>query len=155
VTEIEIRSLQESEVPAAVDLVMAVFTRFVAADCRPEGIASFVGWANAQSMSQRLGDASVVWIAAHDGRILGVLEFIPPDHLAMLFVDPAVQGRGIGRRLFEAAMAQVLSEHPRPKEVRVNASRYALQFYRHLGFRDAGPEMERNGLRFTPMTFVP
>ncbi|GAA3012924.1 GNAT family N-acetyltransferase [Streptosporangium longisporum] len=47
-------------------------------------------------------------VAEHDGRVLGfaTLEGDPPEgSLGMLFVEPDAIGRGVGRRLFEHAVA--------------------------------------------------
>ncbi len=164
-SEARIRPMTEADVAPGLELVMQVFHRLVAPDFGPEGVASFVEWADHGAFAERLRGGFVDLVAVaddknrveddknrvEDERIVGLIEWMPPDHVAMLFVDPAVQGRGIGRRLFEEALARVRATHPDVETVHVHASRYAMAFYRRLGFRAAGPEQEENGIRYTPV----
>ena len=134
-----------------IELVTRVFDEFVAPDFSAEGIASFVEWANPGNFAERLRGDYLAFAAVHRDRIVGVIEWMPPDHVAMLFVDPTLQGEGIGRRLFEESLRQIRAAHDGVETVRVHASRYAVPFYRRLGFRELGPEQEQDGIRYTPM----
>ena len=70
-------------------------------------------------------------VFVREGRVLGFLSPIDGDHIGALFVDPAFQGRGIGRALLEGCKEGrsllTLSVY------RKNAG--ALGFYRSQGFR--------------------
>lgn len=149
--EISIRPMSEADVEPGIELVMKVFNEFVAPDFRPEGIASFAEWANPAALAERLRGGYLALAAVKRDRIVGVIEWVLPDHVAMLFVDPANKSEGIGRRLFEEGLQRIRATVQDVRTVSVHASRYAVPFYERLGFREAGPEQERDGIRFTPM----
>ncbi len=150
---IHIRPMRGSDVEPVIELVMKVFNEFVAPDFSSEGIASFADWANRGALAARLRQGSVAFVALEEDRIVGIIEWVQPDHLAMLFVEAATHDEGIGRRLFEESLREILALRPDLQNVRVHASRYAVSFYRCLGFREVGPEQEQDGIRYTPMLF--
>jgi ribosomal protein S18 acetylase RimI-like enzyme len=152
-SEIRIRPMTEADVEPGIGLVMQVFHEFVAPDLSPEGIASFVAWANPAALAERLRGGQSALVAARGDRIVGLIELMPPEHIAMLFVDTTMQGEGIGRGLFEEGLRRIRAAYPEVKTVRVHASRYAVSFYRRLGFRESGPEREEDGILYTPMRF--
>jgi ribosomal protein S18 acetylase RimI-like enzyme len=60
-----------------------------------------------------LVDAGEVWVAEHDGRLVGVVVLaIEPDHLQLdnIAVAPEVQGLGIGAQLLELADREALRQ---------------------------------------------
>lgn len=69
-------------------------------------------------------------------------------HITSFFVDAAFQGRGIGKRLFRHMLG-----YGGINRVTVNAALYATEIYHRLGFEDAGPSAEKDGVRFTPMRY--
>lgn len=68
-----------------------------------------------------------------DGRIVGVVLVKNFWNLCSLFVDPAVQGQGIGRLLVESAIEACRGKSPKGA-IWLNASPNAVAFYRHMGF---------------------
>lgn len=89
-----------------------------------------------------------VWVATEHGRVLGTLTWCPPGspwreisaddeaEFRMLAVDPAEQGRGIGRALVEAAIAAARADG-RVAVVLSTACwmQAAHHLYERLGFR--------------------
>jgi GNAT superfamily N-acetyltransferase len=72
---------------------------------------------------------------AHEAAIVGTAIAIDYDTfawIAMMLVDPAWRGRGIGRRLLEAAMNVVASNAP----VRLDATSLGRPLYQRFGFED-------------------
>jgi GNAT superfamily N-acetyltransferase len=153
-TDTRIRPMVEADVAASITLALGVFDKFVANDCTPEGVASFREWAAPTALADRLRTGAIALVAEQDEQLVGLVEFMGADHLAMLFVDPAVQGEGVGRRLFEEALRRADRVSGHSADVRVHASRYAVPFYRRLGFRETGPERDENGIRYVPMTLT-
>ncbi len=81
-------------------------------------------------ISHYLAPLQLTCIRAADGQVSGFLGYAA-GKVELLFVDPAEQGRGIGKALLEdaisrlgAAQVDVHEQNPR-----------ALQFYSSLGFR--------------------
>lgn len=84
--------------------------------------------------------------AFDEKKLVGVLCLRAHQHIADFFVDAAYHRRGIGRRLFEAMRRDYVRQ-----VFTVNASPYAVEIYRHLGFVPTGEEQTVKGLHFTPM----
>ena len=90
-------------------------------------------------MASLISDAETTALVAHDGaRIQGfaVMQFGDAHaHLALLCVQAALQGRGIGHRLMAwlLASAQVAGIESIRLELRADNA-MALSFYRQLGF---------------------
>ena len=71
------------------------------------------------------------------------------SHIALFFVDPAVQRQGIGRQLFLADLGEGGWDR-----VTVHSSPYAVEVYRHLGFSPTAEEqLSPDGIRYTPMVW--
>jgi ribosomal protein S18 acetylase RimI-like enzyme len=83
--------------------------------------------------------------------IAGMIAVRNGNHVSLLFVEPSLHGRGIGRRLFESVLAQMRQRLPGLERVTVNSSDYAVPFYRALGFETIGRAYYKRGMRITPM----
>lgn len=70
-------------------------------------------------------------------------------HIGMLFVDPQAHRRGIGRELFEAALAHACADL-----ISVSASLPSVAAYTRFGFSLTGPVSESSGLIYQPMARV-
>lgn len=91
-------------------------------------------------------EANVDWWLAHphdavhlqalqDGRLVGVILVKQFWNLCSLFVEPGLQGQGLGRGLVEAALARCAGLSPK-QALWLNAAPAAVGFYRALGFTD-------------------
>jgi GNAT superfamily N-acetyltransferase len=73
--------------------------------------------------------------AVHDGRIVGTaigIDYRGFSWIAMMLVEPAYRGRGLGRRLLEAALESVPTDTP----VRLDATPMGRPLYQAYGFED-------------------
>lgn len=134
----------------ALALVRAVFDRIVAPGFSEEGRATFHEFVNLFAFSRRPGEAFALAAFAGDD-LVGVIEVIDGHHVALLFVDPDRQGRGIGWELVRRAALSCLRRDPPPTRLTVNASPNAVAAYRRMGFSPLDDERERDGIRFVPM----
>jgi GNAT superfamily N-acetyltransferase len=113
--------------------------RLLAADDLDEafGLSTVAGW------NQRLADWRLLlqlapagsFAAVADGRIIGTaigIDYGAFGWIAMMLVDPAWRGRGIGARLLESAMAAVPTGTP----IRLDATPLGRPLYRRYGFED-------------------
>jgi predicted GNAT family N-acyltransferase len=146
-----IRPMQKGEEEEVCTLIEGVFNEFVAPDYPPEGIEEFFRYAEPDAMVQRVESGDRVLVAEHEGAMVGMIELMGNDHIAMLFVQ--VRGRGIGRRLVERALLLCREAEPSADEVRVHASRFAVPIYDRLGFKSEGPERTENGITYLPMVY--
>ena len=127
-----------------------VYDAAIAPDESEEGRATYARYADAVAMAAR-AERHAWWTARATGRdggaLVGVLEVRDGMHVSMLFVDPARQRAGIGRRLLAAAFGPPAAW----PELTVNSTPGAVGAYERLGFRSMDVLQERNGLRFVPM----
>lgn len=159
----DIRELKESDIKEAMDVVLEVFSTFVAPVYSQQGIDEFRRYIDPEAIISKMRMGTLrLWGCCDDGRIVGVAAvssfaidimrgpYWKGSHIYLLFVKEEYQRRGIARQLFEAAK-QACAE---AKEITVNSSPYAVEVYRHLGFIPAGNETNLNGIRFTPMKYI-
>ncbi|HEL4235924.1 GNAT family N-acetyltransferase [Stenotrophomonas maltophilia] len=142
----KIRPAHIDDVPAISALCMAAFNEAVAPSLSAAGIATFGSVAAADAFAARLQGDNHILVAEQDARVVGVVELKEGRHLAMLFVDPACQGRGIGHALFEAVLLRV-----REPVLTVRASLNAVPVYERYGFVLDGEVGEFNGLVYQQM----
>ncbi|WP_419785143.1 GNAT family N-acetyltransferase [Pseudodesulfovibrio sp.] len=138
---------QEQE---AVALVRRVFDANVAPNFTETGRTTFHEYITLFAFSRRPGDYFAMAAFVED-TMVGVVEITDGHHVALFFVAPEQQQRGIGRELLRQAAGRCLRHDPRPSVLTVNASPNALNGYKRLGFTPTGDEREEQGIRFIPM----
>ena len=74
-----------------------------------------------------------VLVAERQGLVFGVARVEPDGELGLLFVDPRTINRGVGRALFEAAVA--LARRLGAKRMAILADPNAAPFYERMGAR--------------------
>lgn len=74
-----------------------------------------------------------VLVAERQGLVFGVARVEPDGELGLLFVDPRTINRGVGRALFEAAVA--LARRLGAKRMAILADPNAASFYERMGAR--------------------
>lgn len=141
----EIRRVEPHEMPDAIALVWDVFLEFNAPDYSRKGIATFREFLADPVQRNQL----VSYGAYLDGRIVGVLALKARNHISLFFVKPEYQRRGVATALFAFALPLVNAPY-----LTVNASPYAVEVYRRLGFVETDLEQEQNGIRFIPMRYT-
>ena len=79
------------------------------------------------------------WVYEERGRVLGFSAADFRDgHVWALFVEPAQEGRGIGRALLDRACAVLLERGHLEANLTTGANTRAERFYRRDGWREAG-----------------
>ena len=131
--------------PAA-ELARRAFDMAVAPHYSSEGVATFHAYASEAALRTRDADGHLTVVAVVAGDIVGMAQVKAGTHLAMLFVLPEAQRRGIGRRLVEFLLTM-----SGPGELTVNASPNAEPAYLRFGFRRMSEEQVKDGIRFIPM----
>jgi GNAT superfamily N-acetyltransferase len=109
----------------------------------PEDLGSAFSLSSTAGWNQRLDDWRMLlalapagsFAAVTEGRIAGTaigIDYGGFAWIAMMLVDPAYRGRGLGRRLLEAAMGAVPADRP----IRLDATPMGRSLYRAYGFED-------------------
>lgn len=145
----EIRPLNAQDIPQALALAWQVFLQFDAPDYTEEGIAEFERYIQIDSIQSRNYDGDLLLWGCWEGcHLIGMTALEPPAHLSLLFVDEAHHRHGAAKALCQAA---VNFAQGRSSVLSVNASIYAAEAYRRMGFKDIGEECTVKGLRYIPM----
>jgi len=84
------------------------------------------------------GDRDGLWLAEHDGRLVGSVGILGRDDGAQLrwfLVDPVIRGRGVGRRLLDEALTFCRAARYRSVYLwTVDSCVDAARLYRAVGF---------------------
>ena len=143
------REMIPGEEQVVCDLVKEVFEEFVAPDYRQEGIEEFFLFANSIRMRQRVQSGGFVLLACQADRVVGMLEFVPPERIAMLFVS--TQHQGIASELVDRAVGKARAANSDMTKITVHSSPYAEKFYLKSGFHKTGGAETDHGITYIPM----
>lgn len=81
------------------------------------------------------------WVAESDGRMIGfAVADLSRSNVWALFVDPASEGRGAGRRLHDAMMDWMFAAGAEEVWLGTDPGTQAERFYRAAGWRFAGAQ---------------
>jgi GNAT superfamily N-acetyltransferase len=145
--------LRKQQVLAGIDLVWEVFKEFVAPDYTEEGTATFKKFIEYSSIIQKLDSGEMkIWGSFDTYKLSGVVATLNTNHICMLFIRKEYQRQGIARGLFEKVVDACRLDK-NIDIITVNSSPYAVEAYRHLGFKETSAEQTLNGIRFTPMEY--
>lgn len=83
------------------------------------------------------------WVALQNSRIIAVLSiYWPENFIHSLYVQPELQGQGIGQRL----LAAVIGRARGACELKCDkVNKRAVAFYKHLGWREVGEGTAETG----------
>lgn len=150
-SEIQYRAIIPGEEIKVCQLVKETFDSIVAPAYSPEGIEVFYQFANPVSMRKRMEKGAPVYIAMDGAEIAGMIEVRDTNHIALFFVAPGSQRKGIGKGLFRLMSKTALRQFPGLDHFSVNASPNSVAVYKNLGFMLVGTEELKSGIRFIPM----
>lgn len=142
----KIRRLSGKELTDSLPLVWRVFCEFEAVNYPENGKKAFY---DAIHSGEYLGSLTAFG-AFEKSELVGVIATRNEGtHLALFFVDGDHQGKGIGRSLWNAVLAENVSE-----KITVHSSLYAVGIYQKLGFTVAGEMQSDGGIQFVPMAYT-
>ena len=146
------RQMQHGEETQVVDLVSRVFYQFIAPFYSDAGVKEFMKYADASTLAGRIQGNNFVLIAELHNEIIGIIEIRENNHIALFFVAPEHQHKGIGRELLNMAVHECIASEPKLTKITVNSSPNAVSAYRALGFIKIDEEKTLNGIRFVHMS---
>ena len=147
----EIRSLTHPDAAEASAVIQESFLALAAADWHPDARRVFLEAAAPAPLQKKLTTMTIAAGAFSEGGIAGIILMPSPSLLGLLFVRPRWLRLGIGRALWESARAQIEARFPEVNTVELNATPYAVRFYKSVGFVPISSEFERDGQRATRM----
>ena len=149
---IDIFPMEKGEEQETYELIVRVFQKYVAPVYSENGVAKFLSMLSPDGLSEmRSGKSSFVILAKEKSKIVGMLSVINESHLALIFVDPQNQRKGIGKNLIDEAIKKCLNRNPDLTAVTVSSSPNSKSFYEQAGFEVIGDEINEEGMCFTPM----
>lgn len=141
----EIKKIDETQMPYAIDLIWTTFLEFEAPDYSEEGIQSFKDFIENRKIIRTLE----FWGAYENQELKGVIATNENRrHICCFFVKARYHRQGIGRKLWE-----YLLKNSQNEIITVHSSPYAVPVYHKLGFVDTDTEQLSDGMRYTPMKF--
>lgn len=141
-----IRRLEEKDLESISTICMASFSKSVAGTLSKEGIYTFAKIAEVDAFRNRMHEDNLILVAEYKGKVEGVVELKEGRHVAMLFINPEQQQKGVGRKLLLSALS-----FARVECVTVSASLPSVPAYRKYGFKCKGEVSESAGLVYQPM----
>ena len=144
---IDIGEMREDEATPLYEMVERVTQRMVCADFEPEGHKEFFD-AVSLMLFERPENHQIL-VARLGARPVGLMDVRDNYHICLFFVDLDVQGKGVGRALFEAAVRRCRGGD-RPS-LEVHSSLFAVPVYKAFGFETRSGVRLVNGIRFVEM----
>ena len=143
---ITIREASENDLSRIENICLQAFMLSIAPNVTDEGIAHFRSIASVEQLDSRRKNGSILLVCEQQHVICGVIELRNQAHLAMLFVDPVYQKKGVGRALVSEILSYVSASI-----LTVKASLPSVPAYRKYGFECDGPAEESSGLPYQKM----
>ena len=149
---IDLCPMEKGEEQKTYELIVGVFHEYVAPLYSEKGVATFLNMLSTDGLKEMSnGPGSFVILAKDESKIIGMLSVINENHIALIFVDPEHQRKGIGKNLIHEAIKKCQHRNPDLSAVSVSSSPNSKSFYKEAGFEVLGGESNEEGMRFTPM----
>jgi len=135
-----LRPYLPDDTPVLADIFRASIEGLAADDYSETQVDAWAAAADdEEGFEARLG-ASLALVATMEGSPVGFATLDAPGHIDLLYVHPAVVGKGVGTMLVDAL--EKLAVARGTKKLTVEASDNALDFFRKRGFK----AMQRNSV---------
>ena len=146
-----IRPLTNEHAAEASAVVQESFLGLAAPDWYPDARRVFLEATAPELLQQRLTKMPFAAGAFSEAGIAGVILMPERNLLGLLFVRPRCLRLGIGRALWQSARAHIEARFPEVNTVELNATPYAVPFYKSVGFVPISSVFERDGQRAVRM----
>lgn len=148
----QICKLYEKNLSQILDFIWKVFLECDLPDYEEMGVESFRYFIRYENIKKMMDDGELVfWVAYEGNQIIGVVAMRELHHISLLFVDPRLQQRGIGKRLVRCGINYCIAYNENLTYITVNSSPKGVKAYQKMGFEALTEEQIKEGMRFTPM----
>mgnify|MGYP000134049536 FL=1 len=141
-----IRKINSEDLRSVNAVCIDAFMEAVAPTLEKNGVQTFQRIASIDGLESRMGADNEMLVYENNGEVIGFLELKEGRHIAMLFVSPSSQKKGVGKALISAIIP-----YTKNNVVTVSASLTSVSAYLHYGFKCAGDISESAGLTYQPM----
>lgn len=149
----EVRTAFSDEWNDSMELAWRTFLKFEASDYTAEGIENFNDFVTDNSLFRMYAEGKYpLFVAVYDKQIIGMITIRNENHISLLFVEEEYHHLGVGRALIQCSVKYIREKMGKDR-VTVFAAPYGREFYHKLGFEDLGPQMQKDGILYTPMEY--
>ena len=137
----------------AMELCWRTFLKYEAPVYGKEGTDSFLNFISDEKLYKMfLAGEYAMKVARLNGELVGVVTMRALNHISLLFVDERYHRQGIARELLK----NLQNDCTRGDSVvmSVNASPYAIPFYKRLGFIETDVIKKADGITYLPMKLL-
>lgn len=149
--KLEYRPATPSDAGPISRLVQASFLEFVAPEWAPHAVEKFLSDSKPAELARFIANADFSAVACSGGEVVGFILLAPPNLLKALFVHRSWHQRGIARTLWELACDDLKNNRPKIETIELNASAFAVEAYKNLGFHPICEPFVHQGCRSTRM----
>ncbi|MCR5405816.1 MAG: GNAT family N-acetyltransferase [Lachnospiraceae bacterium] len=131
-------------------LAWDTFLIYEAPDYSVRGVHNFRNFVRDPLLKKMFTYGEYIAIGAFsDRRMVGIIGVRNTNHISLLFVDRDYHRNGIASSLIDRYVRDAKKKGI--TYVTVNSSPYAVDFYHKIGFVNITDEVEKDGIKFTPM----
>lgn len=141
-----IRKINSQDLGCISLVCIDAFMASVAPTLQEKGIITFRSIASIKGLKSRMDEDNEMLVYEENDGVIGFIELKEGRHIAMLFVSPGSQKKGVGQSLLAAVLPYAKSN-----VITVSASLTSIPAYLRYGFIQAGEISESAGLTFQPM----
>ncbi|MEY8240947.1 MAG: GNAT family N-acetyltransferase [Cycloclasticus sp.] len=141
-----VRKIKSTDLSCASSVCIDSFMGTVAPTLQEDGIKTFHDIASIASLESRMGADNEMLVYEDNDKVIGFIELKEDRHIAMLFVSPRHQRKGVGKSL----ISEILSD-TKNNTITVSASLTSVSAYLGYGFECTGEVSESAGLTYQPM----
>lgn len=147
------RPITDNEWEDAMGLAWRTFLRFEGDDYTQEGIDNFRDFITDQVLRRMFTNGEyLVYGAFYRGELVGMTSLRNKEHISLLFVDEQFHGNGIATGLI--TQLEEFEKSIGGYRLTVNSSPYAVGFYHKTGFVDTNIQQIKDGITYTPMSWI-
>jgi len=140
------RKIDSKDLHSVSSVCIDAFMGSVAPTLKEEGIKTFQNVASLEGLESRMEADNEMVVYENEGEVVGYIELKEGRHIAMLFVSPSFQKRGVGKLLISKILPYAKSDI-----ITVSASLTSISAYLNFGFECTGEVSESAGLTYQPM----
>ena len=148
---IDLRLPRESDLASITILIRTTFTVDAIPGWTRETLQTIYEENEGERLRKSVDSAAHACVAMSGEETVGYIHFSRPHLLAIIAIDPKMQGRGLGSNMLERAISEVSATNPDTELLQLSATERSEPFYSKHGFYPISPMLDVEGRRFVRM----